>query len=316
MRRLPILGLPLAVALWSALASITAPVKADSPQSGPARDVEVKAIVAGTYLARDVLGEHDTPDVLRRVLKKGAFSQLDEPGYVTLLEETVRENPLSRVAHEALANTLIEHRGESAGDFEHGVRELKRAAELSFDEGLVRYEGQLPSYLAITGDEEGLHRYAEQAFALLPEGPDRFSVYLYYAHALARLKSPLTDEMFARAIAVRPAGDWSPYEFYLVYLKENKKYETILSLLTPAVLRDAEIMRDFFQRSRCEALRAVGRQSAVKAECSGKAQQQRPTSVGATGMEKTDFPHNSSTDDCRSQAGCLYHPTCPTPGYC
>src|SRR5258705_489454 len=118
MRSLPVRGLLLAITFWSAFASVAATAAAEPPQPGAARDVEVKAIVAGTYLARDLLAEHDTAEVLRRVLRKGAFSELDEPGYVALLEETVRDNPLSRVAHEALANTLIGHRGESGADFE------------------------------------------------------------------------------------------------------------------------------------------------------------------------------------------------------
>jgi hypothetical protein len=284
------------------------------------RDSEIEMLTAGTYLARDVISEHDTAEVIRRVLKKDIYEDLDRSDYLALLEDTVKEYPESRVAHEALADTLIGHEGESSVDFRRGVQELKRASELSFRDGVVRYEPQLPYYLAITGDEEGLHRYAEQAFALIPEGPKRYPVYLYYANALARLKSPLTDEMFKRAIATRPIGQWAPYEFYVTYLRDSRRYERVLELLTPEILKEAAFLRDIFQAARCESLQVLNRSREAKTECrkSKINHNEHLPSVGSTPERgKTDFPHDSNQpDDCRYQSGCLYHPQCPYPGYC
>src|ERR1044072_5705098 len=184
-------------------------------EGGPS--AEQRAVI-GASLARDRVSEYDTPEGLRRVLRREPYASLSDAEYAELLERTAREFPESRVARAALANRVIGHSGEEGADFARGVQELQRAAELSFRDGVVRYEPQLPYYLALLGDEAGLHRYAEDAFRLLPDGRERYSVYLHYAQALGMLRNPLVHEMFGKALAARPAGDMAAHEFYVRYL--------------------------------------------------------------------------------------------------
>ena len=197
--------------------------------------------------------------------------------------------------------------------------ELKLAAELSFREGRARYILQLPYYLAVVGDEEGLHRYADQAFALESDENERHPVYLAYAIALGKLKHPLAQDMFTRAITTRPTGTWAAHEAYTAYLRETRQYQRVLDLLTPAIMKDAGILREFFRSARCEALVGLGRDREAKSECRGDASRsQPPSSVGSTQTRPrsrpgavtaaVNYPHNNTADDCRSQAGCAYHP--------
>ena len=67
---------------------------------------DVRQLIAGTVLQRDLPAPTEPPEVIRRYLRLGALESLDADSYVKLMRRTAERWPESRLAHAGLADAL------------------------------------------------------------------------------------------------------------------------------------------------------------------------------------------------------------------
>ena len=283
---------------------------------------EVRELIAGTVLQRDLPAPTEPPEVIRRYLRLGRLEDLPFESYVKLMRRTADRWPESRLAHAGLSAVLRnEHdRTPSPEELREAATHLLRAAELSLLEGRLRYQDAVADLLPRVGATEEAETFFEHALEVADDEGDLYVTHLAYADVLARSgQDERADAQYEAGIARRPDGIYGAYELYSVHLMKTGRFQRVLDLLTPEVVADAEILHDFFLGMRCKAARSLGADPETLPDCRALPPPPVSPTLGAQPGLASHLgtkAHSNNADDCRYQAGCAKHPNDPAQYWC
>lgn len=243
----------------------------------PTLSAETRCAIHDTWLYRhDKPGkEDDNPDLLRRLLRKGLYSEekMNRTDYVKVMEAAVHLWPESHYSHQGLAQVLAEEFWEH-GDFiagQQAVKEYLKTVEIMLSKGKHVYEAlaaTIPSLISDVENKAALDYYYELSFKYIPEGSGRYLRYRDYAVALAKLGDKRADDYYRKALKVAPEGlEGVVYESYSLYLVNHNRAQEALDMLAPTSKAQKVMHKNAFHGTRCQALMKLGRKTEAVAEC-------------------------------------------------
>lgn len=145
-----------------------------------------------------------------------------------IFEKAVKEFPHSRHAHEGYGRALME-KYRTTQDLPllmAAADEYYTATEIGLKYGKVKYTDQLVAILEETKDAERFKTLFAEIFTSFPH--DYLATH-DYAKGLALLDDPNAEEMFKKAIKLRPEGSGQVIADFGEYLIVQERYEDALA---------------------------------------------------------------------------------------
>jgi len=216
---------------------------------------EVIDFIADTYLSH--IAEHPDPNEPVELLKLYLEGQellrhnkIDEA--TTLFNKAIKEFPKCRHAHAGLAHAMRQRyeKTKDTEDLKIATHKFLEAARIGMKFGTVRYTYHIAVGLAKLEDKATLNKFFEQALVFEDR---RYLSCLDYARGLNMLGDPKAEDLFKKAMELRPGENEEARGYYAEWLLDHNREAEVLNII------DSDKDIEYMQFLRGVALEKLGR---------------------------------------------------------